>query len=75
MKSVRVKFITNYERIGIGETRIFDAETAQMLIAIGAAVEMFEIKPVGPKEVKPTWPSEIKLEEFSGKKKAKPRKS
>jgi hypothetical protein len=66
--------LRNHEGIPRGETRIFDSDTAQMLISIGAAVELFEIKPVGPKEIKPIGPTEIK-EEFSGKKKAPKQKS
>ncbi len=72
--SIRVKFIRNHEGIGIGETRIFDANTAQTLIAIGAVVEMFEVKPAGPKEFKPAGPSEVK-QEISGKKKVPKQKS
>jgi len=75
MKPVRVKFIRNHEGIGAGETRIFDANTAQELIAIGAVAEVREIKPTGPTEFKPIEPGEIKVEEFSGKKKAKTRRS
>lgn len=74
MKSVQVKFIRNHEGIGAGETRIFNNATAYELIAIGVAIEMFETKPVGPKEIKPAAPSEIK-QEFSGKKKLKTRES
>lgn len=74
MKSVRVKFIRNHEGIGAGETRIFDSNTAQELIAIGVAVEMFELRPAGPKEFKPAGPSEFKPE-LGGKKKVPKQRS
>lgn len=71
--SMRVKFIRNYQGIGVGETRIFNSDTAQEVIAMGVAVEMFEIKPTGPQEIKPAGPSETKLD-FGGKKKVKTQK-
>lgn len=66
--------LRNYEGIGRGETRIFDSETAETLIAAGIGAEVRETKPAGPKEFKPAGPSEIK-QEFSGKKKVKTPKS
>ena len=72
--STRVKFIRNYQGIGSGETRIFNSDTANELIAMGVAVETFEIKPTGPKEIKPAGPSETKVE-LGGKKKVKTPKS
>ena len=66
--------LRNHEGIGRGETRIFDSETAQMLIASGIGAEVYEIQQPGPREIKPTGPKEIK-QEFSGKKKVPTQKS
>ncbi len=66
--------LRNHESIGRGETRIFDQETAQFLIASGIGAEVRETKPIGPREIKPTGPSQTKLE-IVGKKKVKTPKS
>ena len=74
MKRVRVRMLRTVDRYEQGSSPLLGADVANLLVASGAAVELFEIKPSGPTEFKPIQPSEVK-QEFSGKKKVKTRKS